>query len=344
LELVLRQEVRSVICRDVLQVKMPWLWRLVMLVQLVLMSPFFFMASIFTSRKSSLALVLLQWTENNLVGQLIKGQGVDRLYLFGGYENDQCLTGLFLEEARVKLTLVPSPNPIKNFYRQVIADEFVFTSPFQRKEWQDIRHNWKVLKTLDWPLPEVKKLLPYIKVKEAPRNQIAFMSRGIWLRKLRGLHAQNGNADFEYEENCMSALKVFLLRHPAYELLVLPHPIERKNQSFWEQTQSFYQSYFNGVKVNFPNNPELPSYQLFDQSFLSVASISSVNLERLFCGYMTLFAPIGAQHYFFSNSELDNVVARTESDFLALLEKCVSMDEESFFREFKLEEYRYQQG
>jgi hypothetical protein len=67
-------------------------------------------------------------------------------------------------------------------------------------------------------------------------------------------------------------------------------------------------------------------------------------LERLFCGYITLFAPIGAQHYLFSNSELDNVVARTESDFLALLEKCVSMDEESFFREFKLEEYCYQQG
>ncbi len=341
LELVLKRRIVGVICRDTIQVKMPWVWRFVMMAQLMLMTPFFILIGFFSKRKSSFGLVLLQWVENNLVGQIANTQHVRRLYLFGGYENDQCLTGLFLEVAGVNLTLVPSPNPIKNFYKQVVANEFVFTCPFQRKEWEDIKGQWNVLQTQNWPLPEAKKLIPFLKNGEANPRQISFMSRGVWLRKLRGVHGQKSNLDFLYEENCMEALRDFLLIHQEFRLLILPHPMERMSMEYWEQTQIYYRQFFEGIEVVFPNDPTLPSYQMFDQSFLSIASISSVNIERLFCGYKAVFAPIGAEHEFFSGSSLDQVVARTREDFVQLLERAIELSENDFFAHYCLEEYRY---
>ncbi len=341
LEFVLKAKFQDGLYRDTMQIGMSFFGQIVMSIQLILMSPFFFFATLLSSKKSTVSLVLLQWVENNLMVQCFGESKVRRVYLFGGYENDQGLTGLMCEHIHVELILVPSSNPIKNFYQQVIAHGFVFTSPFQRKEFIDLKNNWIVEELMDWPLPVVKKLLPHIKIKDAIGNRIAFMSRGVWLRKLRGVHAQNNNRDFEYEENCMAVLREFLLRHSEYKLLILPHPMERVNEDFWKQTQGYYNEYFKGIAVDYPQDATVPSFQMFDEAQLAVASISSVNIERLFCGYKTLYAPIGAEHDFFSGSSLDNVVARTPQKLLDLLESTMKMSEDEFFQTFDLEAYRH---
>jgi hypothetical protein len=341
LSFVLKDNVSDGLYRDTMQVGLSFVWKVLMSLQLAVMTPFFAIGSCLSAKKSTVSLVLLQWVENNIMAQCFKGNGVERVYLFGGYENDQGLTGLICEKMGVQLVLVPSSNPIKNFYRQVVAHGFAFTSPFQRKEYEDLQSEWNVVEIMNWPLPVVKKLLPFVKTKSAGSNKIAFMTRGVWLRKLRGVHAQNNNKDFEYEEGCMKVLRDFLLQHPQYDLLILPHPMERTSDEFWQRTQSYYKEYFSGIAVSFPSDPSVKSYELFDQAPLALASISSVNIERLFCGYKTLYAPIGAEHAFFSGSSLDNVVARTPERLMQLLKQGMEMSEDEFFSTFDLENYRH---
>jgi hypothetical protein len=341
LDFVLQNKLGEGLYRDTMQIGLSFSWKFWMTIQLIFMFPFFLLITLFSKRKSTIALVLLQWTENNIMAQVLACEKVHRVYLFGGYENDEGITGLFCEKLKVKLILVPSSNPIKNFYKQVIAHGFVFTSPFQKKEYQELKNAWNVVELMEWPLPVVKKLLPFIKNQDANGNRIAFMSRGVWLRKLRGVHAQNNNRDFEYEEGCMSVLRDFLKLHPQYELLLLPHPMERVNDEFWQKTQDYYNTYFDGIRVVYPKDAAVPSYQMFDEAQLAIASISSVNIERLFCGFKTLYAPIGAEHEFFSGSSLDNIVARTPERLMDLLNRSVTMTDDEFFQSFDLEAYRH---
>jgi hypothetical protein len=343
IEFVTNSNVSNVLCRDTIDIRMHWAWRLLMIAQLYLMFPFFLFGTFFSKRKSSLSLLMLQWAENNLISQVYVNSEVHEVYLFGGYENDQCLTGIYFEQIGVPLVLVPSPNPIKNFYRQVIAHTFIFTAHFQRVEFNVLKSDWIIKDSLDWPIPEVSKLLPYAKRSEVRSNRIAFMSRGVWLRKLRGVHAQDNNKDFDYEEGCMEVLREFLLQNPIYELLILPHPMERGNEDFWQKTQDYYNRYFEGIQVVYPKDAAIPSYQMFAEAQLALASISSVNIERLFCGYKTLYAPIGAEHDFFSGSSLDNIVARTPQKLMDLLSQSVRMTEEEFFQTFDLKAYRHNQ-
>ncbi|MBM3427362.1 MAG: hypothetical protein FJX95_01110 [Bacteroidetes bacterium] len=338
---VLKKEMRPGLCRDTMRVHLSFSWKWTMTLGLLLSLPFFFLVTMFSRKKSTVSLVMLQWVENNIALQAFVGQGVQRVYLFGGYENDQGLTGLMCEYAEVQLILVPSSNPIKNFYHEVIAHGFVFTSPFQRKEYADLKDRWSIKEMLDWPLPVVKKLLPYVKTVPPRSKQIAFMSRGVWLRKLRGVHAQNNNRDFDYEEGCMDVLRSFLNENKSISLLILPHPMERVNEEYWQKTQEYYTHYFSGIEVYFPADPAVKSFQMFGESELALASVSSVNIERLFCGYKTLYAPIGAEHQFFSGSTLDNIVARTPEKLMQLLKESMQLNENEFFERYELTEYRY---
>lgn len=338
---VLKKEIQPGLYRDTMRVNLSIAWRCTMTLGLLLSLPFFFLATMISRKKSTLALVMLQWVENNIALQTFVGQGVQRVYLFGGYENDQGLTGLMCELAQVQLVLVPSSNPIKNFYSEVIAHGFVFTSPFQRKEYEDLKSRWSIKEMLDWPLPVVKKLLPYIKSNPSKSRHIAFMSRGVWLRKLRGIQAQNNNRDFDYEEGCMAVLRDFLLENKSISLLILPHPMERATEGYWKQAQDYYSAYFSGIEILYPQDANVKSFQMFGDAELALASISSVNIERLFCGYKTLYAPIGAEHQFFSGSTLDNIVARTPARLKQLLEESMQLNENEFFERYELTEYRY---
>ena len=141
----------------------------------------------------------------------------------------------------------------------------------------------------------------------------------------------------------MSTIRAFLLRNTYLRLLICPHPIEKRTPEIWKQTKAFYSDYFAGVNVLFPEDASKSSYQLFDCAEVSVASISSVNIERLFCGYKTLYAPIGADVVFFGGSSLDKIVARTAEELLQLLEQSFRMNEEQFFQAFDLRDYHHDQ-
>lgn len=317
--------------------------KLLLVIHILVLSSLFFLVSFFHSKKSHLGLILLQWLENHSLCQHMLNKQVSRLYYFGGYENDSCFTGLCFRYTEVELIMVPSANPIRNFYQQTIAHGFVFTAPFQKVEWAKYRDQWAVKDFYSWPMEGFQDLIPYFRKSSSnsAKNVLAFMSRGMWLRQLRGVQSQNNNMDFLYERNCMEVVKSFLIDHPEIKLLILPHPIEKREPEIWSKAMEHYSAFFQGVNVQFPQDVQLGSYAQFDSAEVSVASISSVNIERLFCGYKTIYAPVGASMDFFGGSELDHIVAKTAEDLRNLLERSFQLTETDFFRVYELNEYHF---
>lgn len=318
------------------------LWNKLLLFLLVsLMAIVLFIFSLFAQHRSRLGLMLLQWVENVLLFNVCFRWGVQKLYFFGGYENDSCFTGLLARSMKVHLVTVPSANPIRNFYQQVVTDTFVITADFQNTEYDKYHHQWLCSHIEQWPFIEFPKLTPFIKgEKSTDKLAIGFLSRGAWLRKKRAVHAQNNNRDFEYEERCMNALRSFLKSHSSYSLVILPHPMECHRQELKQEAIQYYNDYYAGLKVVFYDKG-LKSYQCFSDVDVTVTAISSANIERLYCGYKAMFAPLGAEMEFFSGSSLDNVVCRTEEDFDKMLSDILSKNEEEFFQHYQLQPYRF---
>ena len=341
---VLKRPIDVYYFRDELAVEVPLMVRIIMLGHLLTWTCLLGLISIGSRRKGNWGLMLMQWLENHSIAQQLKFQHCHKVYLFGGYENDSPFTGLCFKTMKIKMVMVPSPNPIRNFYQQTIADGFVFTADFQQVEYEKYQAEWWVEEFESWPFPGFNKLSTYFKnIENANKgtNRLAFMSRGMWKRAEQGLHSQNDNKDLDYEMNCMSALKSFLQNRNELELLICPHPIEKQTSEDWEKTKEYYQSFFGSLKLVFPESRSVNSYQLFEMAEVSVASVSSVNIERLFCGYKTLYAPIGAEVEFFGHSALDQVVARSETELHLLLEKAFACSDDEFFSSFQLAAYHH---
>jgi hypothetical protein len=300
-----------------------------------------FFCSLFARHRSRLGLMLLQWVENVMMMTICSRWGVQKLYFFGGYENDSCFTGLLARSMNVHLVTIPSANPIRNFYQQVVTDTFVITADFQNTEYKKYNHQWLCGHLEQWPFIEFSKLSPFIKPGDNTNKMcIGLLSRGAWLRKKRSLFAQNNNRDFEYEERCMDALRNFLKSHPMYTLVILPHPMECHRPDIKLEAVDYYNDYFAGLSIVFYDKG-LKSYQCFSDVDVTVTAISSANIERLYCGYKAMFAPLGAEMEFFSGSTLDNIVCRTEEAFDKMLSDILSKNEEEFFQHYQLQPYRF---
>ena len=315
--------------------------QLALTVLVVAMGAFLFFCSLFAQHRSRLGLMLLQWVENVLLCHRCVQWSVEQIYFFGGYENDACFTGLLARTFHFHLITVPSANPIRNFYQQVVTDTFVITADFQHVEHEKYKFNWCCDSIQQWPFIEFSKLTPYIKKeKQTNLNAIGFLSRGAWLRKKRAVHAQNNNRDFEYEDRCMKALRKFLKSNPDHTLVILPHPIETRHSDFKQEAIAYYSDFFEGLKVEFYDKG-LKSYQCFADVDVTVTAVSSANIERLYCGYKAMFAPLGVEIDFFSGSTLDNIVCREEESFDQMLSDILSRNEEDFFHHYELLPYRF---
>ncbi len=331
----------NMIYRDATPIGMGVFSKVLMLFFITTLAFFLLLSSPFSRHRSRLGLMILQWAENVKCMMICKKWGVEKMYFFGGYENDSCFTGLLAKAVGIHLVTIPSANPIRNFYQQVVTDTFVFTADFQSVEHQKYKGNWSCNHIESWPFIEFSKLQPYIKGDQVTnRKAIGFLSRGAWLRKKRGVNAQNNNKDFEYEERCMQALRQFLSNHLDYTLIILPHPMECHRPELKAEAVQYYQNYYSGLKVVFYDKG-LKSYQCFSDVDVTVTAISSANIERLYCGYKAMFAPLGAQVEFFSGSTLDNIVCREEEGFDAMLLDILSKDEGDYFSSYALTPYRF---
>jgi hypothetical protein len=342
IEQITKVSINEIIYRDDFNFSISFLWKITLCFFTVLIFPYFLFFSFFVRNRSAFSLQILQFVENSMLAFVLIRMRAKQVFYFGGYENDQCLTGIICTDLGIELTLIPSANPISNFYKEVIASKFIFTAEFQKIEYEKLKSGWIVKGFEKWPIINSISLKDRINsgTKEF-RFDIGFMSRGVWLRKRRQHNAINDCSDYIFEERCLEILKNFLLDRSDLTFLVLLHPIERKSEELLIESKKYYQDYFSDVNVNFIEYQSGMSSSYFADVNLTLASISSVNIERLFCGYKTLYAPIGAEHEFFSGSSLDNIVARTPEKLMDLLNRSVTMTDDEFFQSFDLEAYRH---
>jgi hypothetical protein len=341
LQKLVHRPISGILLREEMALKGSFLFKLASTFVLLKFAFFLFPVFLVSKKKGAQALMLLQLIENLKLAAILNRSDIEYVYFFGGFENDSNLTAVFLKSAGVKLHKVPSSNPIKNFYKTVVADAFSFTAPFQEEEFQDLKQNWFVDKTVLWPIFNFTRLMPFVAANFAPpaNNTIGFLSRGMWLRRERGDSFLGVGEDIaEYE--AMNAVKEYCVNHPEVSLWIFTHPIERKTPELYVKANQYYQEYFKGCKISLPP-AEKSSYELFHTVDLALASVSSSNMERLFCGYKTLYAPIGLTIDLFEGTAVDKIVCKSKEALVAKIDESLQFTSDDFFNKNGLKGYRF---
>ncbi|MBK7818315.1 MAG: hypothetical protein IPJ60_12825 [Sphingobacteriaceae bacterium] len=73
----------------------------------------------------------------------------------------------------------------------------------------------------------------------------------------------------------------------------------------------------------------------------AISTSSTLNFERLFCGYKTLFAPIGMDPSPFEGTVIKNICINRELDFNSKLLESLQLSEEEFISKNQLEGFYY---
>ncbi len=338
LENIRKEKIKLFISKEDLGLKTSLIQKLVESFSVSIFASVLIPISFFHPNRGSIALNMLEMVECARLMQHLERFSIDYLYFFCGFNKDSNFIALRLAEKQIYSHKIPSSNPIKNFYQKVISDHFSFTAPFQRREYDALKENWMVKEFSDWPVFRFQTIQPLLKSYSVPAaNSLGFISSGIWRRIERGDLAL-GVGELDAELKLIDFLKVYLQAYPEIKFSIFLHPIEKSTAELFEKAKSHYNTIFEGTEVGY-YSPSEPSFKLFDQVDVSIAAYSSTNLERLYAGFKTLYAPLGISRDYYAGSEIENIAAFDEDHLEILLRESISMSNSEFFKKYDLEAY-----
>src|SRR5690606_19174442 len=110
--------------------------RLVVSLMLVATSIPLFAISIFTKNRANIGLILIELAEGALLDTaIVRMRFLRKVVVFSAYEKDTAFLSCYLIDVRkLEVQLVPSSNPLKNFYRSGVCSTFTFPQPSQKVE------------------------------------------------------------------------------------------------------------------------------------------------------------------------------------------------------------------
>jgi hypothetical protein len=238
---------------------------------------------LFDSRRVNLSLLIREVVEWTAVKSALAQFNANQFFDFTPFEKDSNALAFLLMEKGIHVTKIPSPGPLFEHHTFMIADEVVFSSAYQLEELPGFKH-WYVQGFLNWP-PEqyVRYAAQYANAPLPPLNTIGFYSHGEWIRR------KDGHADFgmsmgiqENEVFLLNSLKTFLENQTEFQLIIFPHPKERKDVEF----ESYYATILEGT--NYLIAPtELKSSENFFKVNIGLMAYSTLLFERLSMGYKT---------------------------------------------------------
>lgn len=312
--------------------------KFVNLILLGFLSFFLLPWALISKDKARSGLIFLELSEITLLLSNLRINGAKKLLILSSYEKEICFTSWYIQEKlNAKVYLFPSPNPIKHLYKNVICDTFVFSAPFQKKEYELLKNNWYVNKMENWP-PYGFQDIEINKANETTKNTIGFVSSGMELRRSLQHVEPYGNLDYEAETTLISCLQLFLSNYPQVSLIVYLHPRE-KMESNMEFTKSYYKKVF-GDKFKFAPI-ERQTKACLSLCDVAVSGFSSAQFERLFGGYKTLFAPLGFLSNYFSDNTLDLISIHSKNDFDIQLLTAMNKTVNEYFETEGLKAYRW---
>ena len=284
---------------------------------------------------------MLELLEVTCVLNTLEDSGTRYLYYFRGYEKDANFCTLLLQSKNIYVHKIPSGNPLSNFYSSTIADAFSFTAPFQSEEYQILKMQWFVDRVLHWPIFNFYKLDEFI-IEKNPvkkRKVLGLYTRGMWLRNERG-DKHLGVGEEVAEEAMLSFTRKLLAENKELELVIFLHPTERSTAEMYERAKNYYHDFFDLPGISFAERTAA-SFRHFSDCEIGIASVSSVNIERLYCGFKTFYVNTGIKTPLFGRTKLSSVCIYDFDEFRAMISSALCITENEFFRNYDLSAYRH---
>lgn len=291
--------------------------------------------------KAKPSLILLELTEALLLTKILTIGKCNELLICSASEKDILFLSYFSgKKMNISVSILPSANPITFYYQHVICDTFIFTAPFQKNEYESLKKNWFIKNKVEWPLfgfnsicinkepTKIKK--PYV---------IGIMSSGMALRQQLAHTNSLGNMDFLAETSMITAIKKIRDETNIIDrLIIYLHPLEKLTEENLNFSYTYYRNIFPDVEFA---PLDRPSKSCFDLCSVAVSGFSSSQMERLFGGYKTIFAPMGFLQNYFADKRLNHISVQNYQELKLLLEDFRSMNDTTFFDKFNLKQYRW---
>jgi hypothetical protein len=295
------------------------------------------MISLFYRKKGNLALLPVEFAELLLISYYIKENQFRTVLFFSAYEKDTSFVCNYLiNKKKVRVVLIPSPNPISNFYQKVICSTFAYTIPYQKNEYELLKQNWILTNHIMLPNPSFLQLSQSSN-RITKSNSIGYISSGNWLRKELG-HSDPGAGGFAAEENLIELLSAYLANHDEVNFFIALHPLEKRNEEYLKRSTEFYKSKFNNFSfLPFDKKTsEIP--ELFD---IAISAYSSAIFERLYAGYKGMFSQKGMKQNYFNDEKLFSITKNDYPEFETFLNELFQLSNDEYFINYNLQEYTF---
>jgi hypothetical protein len=313
--------------------------KLYYLTQLLFVLIIVYLVAFFSNDKAKPSLILVELTELLLLSHVLKKKNCRELYIFSPYEKDMTLICFLLQKQSIKINLIPSSNPISTLYKNVICNTFIFTARYQFREYEKLKQAWFVNTLQHWRPFESNSVKLNNKQDAQCEFDIGLISSGMALREHLGHPSEYENRDVFAEKALVDGLSSFLKKNNNLRLIVYLHPIEKSKEEYLQFSLNYYKNFF-GPKIGFaPLN--VPSKQGFDLCSVAISVYSSTQIERLYGGYRTMFAPMGFFENFYSDDRLNAISVKNDIELAKMIEKLLTITDEDFFKIFNLMDYRW---
>lgn len=294
--------------------------------------------TLFFNNRANIALIIRYYIQIDFIASIVNRHGIKKIYDFAAYSNASNWSTLVFQKLGVHVLKIPSIVPLAAHLNNMVANEVAISTPYHQDEF-DFFDLKATVNSVVHTLPKHSDyLIKYRNQRpKSKRNVIGYYSHASWLRASH----DHGESQFG-----LPALEQTLLKHLSkiidslddVELFVFTHPRERHVEVL-ENTRNYYQTILgSNNRFELYTGTEKSSL-IFEHAGLGVGTMSSVLLERLLCGYKTLFYTEGMQGFPVPKSSISSICADNYSNLKLLVEGGIQLNEDDFFSKMKLENY-----
>jgi hypothetical protein len=296
---------------------------------------------VFSKKRSNIAALIREIPEMTALLHAAKKGKAERFYNFCSKEKDAGIISYLMQEIGVWVILIPAAGPLKTHNHTLYGDEVILCNPYQFEEFEMLKKNMRVKKVTRW-IPERTNeyIANYMQGLSTSPKTLGLYSHGSWLREMQN-HADNGLNLPEAEAKLIQDLAQFMGKHSDFTLTIFAHPKEKKPDVF-ESTKAFYEKHFDFKSGRvFFSEPNKSTASAFDKIDIALSAFSTIQYERLFCGYKTLIGAYTIPDFPLSGSPLEKICIRSYHDLERMVLAASEETAADFLRKNGIENYCY---
>ena len=219
---------------------------------------------------------------------LTRSQAV--VYLCHPHRWDTTFQAAYFREKGYDVNLVATPyTPLAVHNKYLIADSIKLGDPYQVSEFETYHklgtcHHYEL-----WPVARSYELVEHYKNRYIAdtKQVLGLYTQGFWLRIQIGKASEIiGQRLADQEQELIQNMMEYLDRFPDVQLMVFPHPKERRH--FQEKGEHQFGQFASNPQVTIDFEGSSSIYD-FDRVGLGITTVSSSGFERIYLGFRTVF-------------------------------------------------------